>query len=851
MIRSLTPVTGLLLAFTVTAVACDNEVESGDDGCVPAPAGERCGGGDEDCDGLTDEAGAAGCQRFYLDADGDGFGDNDSGRCLCAPLAPYLAATISACGGVECDDGNPCTEDSCDPTNGECRNLNATGDCEDGDPCTAGEACDAGTCVGGAPVTCDDGDPCTEDVCLAGAGCRGIPTPGLCDPEPRCGDGRCDEGETCAVGATDGVCEQDCSPLGFGRCGEACDLSAQRPCGEGAVCVPEGEGGRCLTEMSACDPVANTGCPGGESCAWLGEDGPTGFARLCRPDVGSSPKGGECQDDGGCARSLVCLRGTCRTGCKPDVSSCGVGERCQDLAPGLPLGLFGACVGDCGDNVCGPREGCRTCESDCGPCEVVCGDNVCDADQESCESCPGDCGDCPTPTDGSCHVSETCATAPDDCGACPDDCGDGICAAEFESCVSCKRDCGNCVCGDGECAASETAESCRADCGVGTCGDGRCQDFEHCGSCASDCGACARGDGVCSRPAENCDNTPEDCETCLCGDGVCGPSEDCDNCSDDCSCAVGDGKCTRDESCIIAPEDCGPCTCGDRTCEPEAGENGENCPSDCPRPRCGDGRCDSWEECSVCEDCGPCDPNDGVCASTESCETAPNDCGPCVGACGDGFCQNNESCADCQVDCGDCPMVCGDGFCAPGETCESCVLDCRECPAVCGDGLCGTTETCLSCPGDCRWQLRAWCGEACALNAPSCPPNYLCTDVGDDDGQVSSLISQPGEQGVCLGQPEACDFVTQAGCTGDETCGPLAGEGGVVWVCSQQIGDVWEGDVCLNSDSRAELCQSGLHCVDGACRVPCKPGGAPCNAGTCVDDSEAAGLSVGTIGVCR
>src|SRR5439155_862470 len=48
---------------------------------------------------------------------------------------------------LPCDDGNPCTDDSCDPTAG-CVHTNNTGPCDDGNPCTTSDTCQSGTCVG-------------------------------------------------------------------------------------------------------------------------------------------------------------------------------------------------------------------------------------------------------------------------------------------------------------------------------------------------------------------------------------------------------------------------------------------------------------------------------------------------------------------------------------------------------------------------------------------------------------------------------------------------------------------------------------------------------------------------------
>ncbi len=63
---------------------------------------ELCNGFDDNCDGVTDEAGASGCVTYYADKDGDGYGDPGSGQCVCASAAN---------GGVkdhtDCNDANP------------------------------------------------------------------------------------------------------------------------------------------------------------------------------------------------------------------------------------------------------------------------------------------------------------------------------------------------------------------------------------------------------------------------------------------------------------------------------------------------------------------------------------------------------------------------------------------------------------------------------------------------------------------------------------------------------------------------------------------------------------------------
>jgi hypothetical protein len=82
---------------------------------------ERCDGKDNDCDGSTDEEGAAGCRTYYRDNDGDGYGTSSS-RCLCNPSGSYRATQSG-----DCDDTSssiyPGATETC---NGDDDNCNGT-----------------------------------------------------------------------------------------------------------------------------------------------------------------------------------------------------------------------------------------------------------------------------------------------------------------------------------------------------------------------------------------------------------------------------------------------------------------------------------------------------------------------------------------------------------------------------------------------------------------------------------------------------------------------------------------------------------------------------------------------------
>jgi hypothetical protein len=78
------------------------------------------------------------------------------------------------------NDGNVCTDDICDIATGLCGVVN-TAPCTDDNPCTLSDVCAAGSCVPGTSMVCpNDGNPCTNDVCSVETGTCGIPQTCAC-----------------------------------------------------------------------------------------------------------------------------------------------------------------------------------------------------------------------------------------------------------------------------------------------------------------------------------------------------------------------------------------------------------------------------------------------------------------------------------------------------------------------------------------------------------------------------------------------------------------------------------------------------------------------------------------------
>ena len=128
------------------------------------PAKEVCNGNDDDCDGVLDPPGAKGCQLYYRDSDGDGFGVGADSQCLCAPKAPYTASL-----GTDCDDGvaavNPAQTESCNGIDDDC-----DGQTDEEVPAVACKIENEwGTCLGATicqfGVTACNARTPTEEVC--------------------------------------------------------------------------------------------------------------------------------------------------------------------------------------------------------------------------------------------------------------------------------------------------------------------------------------------------------------------------------------------------------------------------------------------------------------------------------------------------------------------------------------------------------------------------------------------------------------------------------------------------------------------------------------------------------------
>jgi hypothetical protein len=169
------------------------------------------------------------------DADGDACTEND----ICSDKS-CTAGKLKVC-----DDGEVCTEDSCDKADGSCKVKNLSKTCDDDNACTEGDKCgDKGgkwTCLPGIGPDCNDNNPCTKDSCDKTNGCTNTPDDSATvecyssAPDTK-GVGICKAGLKKCSGGKLGACEGEIGPDKEETCGNSKDDTCDGKTDEG--CKP-------------------------------------------------------------------------------------------------------------------------------------------------------------------------------------------------------------------------------------------------------------------------------------------------------------------------------------------------------------------------------------------------------------------------------------------------------------------------------------------------------------------------------------------------------------------------------------------------------------------------------------
>ncbi|MBZ5640837.1 MAG: hypothetical protein LAO51_19030 [Acidobacteriia bacterium] len=203
-----------------------------------------------------------------------------------------------------CDDGNGCTDDSCDPASG-CVHVYNTAPCDDANACTQSDTCQSGACVGSNPVTCSPLDQCHD----AGE-CD--PRTGICSNPAMadgsgCNDGNsCTQADSCQGGACVGSNPVVCQPL------DQCHDTGLCDPGAGVCSNPSKADGTACSDENACTQTDS--CEGG---ACLGSNPMTCTASdLCHVAGTCNLATGQCSnptapDGTPCGGGGVCRAGSC------------------------------------------------------------------------------------------------------------------------------------------------------------------------------------------------------------------------------------------------------------------------------------------------------------------------------------------------------------------------------------------------------------------------------------------------------------------------------------------------------------------------------------------------------------
>jgi hypothetical protein len=745
------------------------------DALVPAP--ETCNGLDDDCDGDVDEPNVF---------EGD----------FVNP----------------CDDGNPCTKDTCLGEAGCAHDVLSEGECADGDACTIGDHCDAGVCTG-LPIICDDSNPCTDDFCDGLGGCTNEFNLAACDDGDPCTvNDQCSQGECSGFAvACDCQSDSDCAAL---EDGDLCNgtLICQKnklpyqcivaPATVVTCPAPVGPDGVCV--KAACDPLTGNcslaadhegfacddenPCTVGDACA--GGECVGGVAVVC--DDGNGCTDDACDPDDGCV--YLPNSGPCDDG-----NACTSGDHC-----GGGLCLYDAVVdcddGDpCTNDSCTPQGGCVYTQNT-APCDDQ---NVCTTgDQCAQGQCVGTvpvvCNDNNGCTDDSCDAQTGCVFAPnvapcDDQNPCTlnDLCTGGMC--QGSGALDC--DDGNPCTND----ACDGAKGCVHKSNTAPCDDGS---------------ACTVGD-LCAQGA------------CVGGAPlVCNDNNGCtdDSCDDDAGCQFvpNEADCNDGNLCTLADK------CSQGTCQ---GTQAVNCNDDnlCTTDSCtplqgcihtfNSAPCDDQDACTIGEKCelgqcasgGQLNCNDGNVCTLDSCDAKVGcEFVPTAGACSDtNACTVGDACLDGECAAGE-PLNCDDNnpctldTCHPADGCEYTAID-----GACDDkDQCTTVDACVE--GVCVGSVPLECLDSNPCTNDGCNAQTGCTFIANDafcdDGDACTTLDQCS-QGSCLGGPAlSCDDskeCTTDSCDSDSGCVFTPVEDGTA--CTQNGGVVCASGTCVEYQPGSQI----------------------------------------------
>ena len=661
--------------------------KSGLSSCIAPPAqAEYCDGVDNDCDGDIDEATCDDGNQCTIDVCDPAKSTDQKEGCAHAPVGAPCDADGNVCtendlciAGIctpgklkDCDDGNPCTKETCHKADGCSKSDDDGAPCDDENPCTLGDTCATGGCISGEVkkctssescigakcslvtgkcqflakldgLPCDDGTACTIGDACAGGNCVGKVK--NCDDKNACTDDACDGQSGCTYKANSSPCDDDDACTATDLCKDSqCAGSALDPavaCKDGNACTED----KCDKTLGCINPNNGAGCDDGNPCT----EGDACKGGQCE----SGSNACQCETDSECAKkedgdlcngTLICDKSAAPFKCKvdpktiigcPEVNntSCLVNTclkakgTCQlkEINAGQPCDADGSVctAGDlCASGICKPGP-LVSCDDD-NPCT----DDACDKSK----GCQHGANEAPCEDGQGCTTQDVCklkACTPGIAVVCDDK---DPCTEDF-----CDKDLGKCN--------IKPVAGCGGYCGkVADCDDGN--------ACTDD--ACAQGKCLVKDNSKPCDDGNKCTENDACGAGKCaGAAATCDDGN-----ACTEGSCNPSIGCVQAAK-VGDCEDGNKCTGPDS---------------CAAGKCAGGAE-KLCDDSDDC--------TTDSCDSNTGDCvqAPIIG-CG-GFCKADKDCDD--------------GSPCTAATCVGGQCDVSLTTQACDDGNpCSDNDTCVA-----------------------------------------------------------------------------------------------------------------------------------------------------------